>query len=662
MASSIHETFRPTGLTVLMVLVGTILGTLVCMVNLYFGWQSGSVNTMSAATASISYTVFKGTRRWRVHTFGPPENVIIQTIASSIAGMPLAASLMSVIPAFEFLRTPEEGGRVRLPLPTLILWSLGVCLFGTVFAAPFRNYFLLRQRLRFPGGFATGVLIGVLHNDSEILRRANIDKKGLLNLDVDSSNTGDVETCNGGSLCIGESCPCRRRGGETVLILKTFGITSIYVMISYFVPVVKNLPVFGHTAARDWLWCLNLSPAFAAFGMILDLPTACSMLIGAILGWGVLSSIVKSYDWAPGPVESTEAGVRGWFIWISIACLVGDASMRVLTATKGIVTGLCDSVASITTHSHSSNGGNSDDNPSRQSLLSENRPAPGDIHRTDGITSGTTISAWLIGSSILCIVLTSLSFPNEVSGYTVAVAIALAFPFCLIILQCTGETDTAPSSSISNISQLLFHLIMPPTAIARLATMIPSAVMEGGLWQSAVLMTDLKTAYLVRASPKAMFHVQLLGSIIGSFIGSILYRLLTRLFTIPSTDFPVPLAYMWVTTARAANGHDVPNGVLGVAVVAFTVSAFFRMLSIHASQKAWRRWVPSGVAISIGMYVVPSVTVTKFLGALLRAYALRFSGISEATLLAAATGCILAEGVIGFAPLVMQNFGVPRLG
>lgn len=45
------------------------------------------------------------------------------------------------------------------------------------------------------------------------------------------------------------------------------------------------------------------------------------MMIGAILGWGVLSPIAKSRDWAPGPVESMETGVRGWLIWISIACL-----------------------------------------------------------------------------------------------------------------------------------------------------------------------------------------------------------------------------------------------------------------------------------------------------------------------------------------------------
>ena len=60
--------------------------------------------------------------------------------------------------------------------------------------------------------------------------------------------------------------------------------------------------------------------------------------------------------------------------------------------------------------------------------------------------------------------------------------------------------------------------------------MVPGAITEAGLWQSAVLMTDLKTAYLVQASPKIMFHAQLLGSIIGCFVGSAVYRLFTTIY------------------------------------------------------------------------------------------------------------------------------------
>ncbi|SPQ25558.1 814f0801-f36e-4f14-8019-25b320dbc927 [Thermothielavioides terrestris] len=161
MARSEH--FRRTALRPAMVVVGTVLGSLVCLANMYFGLQVGALNTMSPATALLAFAIFRSTSRWLPFAFTPTENVIVQTIASSIAGMPVAASLTNAIPAFEFLRRPDEGGSRHFSVAELMAWSLGVSFFGTVFAAPFRRYFLLQEKLRFPGGYATGVLVGILH-------------------------------------------------------------------------------------------------------------------------------------------------------------------------------------------------------------------------------------------------------------------------------------------------------------------------------------------------------------------------------------------------------------------------------------------------------------------------------------------------------------------
>ncbi len=164
---------------------------------MYFGLQVGSVNTMSTSTALISFAVFKGSRRWLTQAFTPTENVVVQTIASSISGMPIAASMLSVIPALEFLGRPDEGGERRFSIPNLVLWSLGVSLFGTVFAAPFRAYFLLRERLRFPGGYATGVLIGVLHHDKDVARNAFLDKMGSSYQGSQGAPTSSFEDADG---------------------------------------------------------------------------------------------------------------------------------------------------------------------------------------------------------------------------------------------------------------------------------------------------------------------------------------------------------------------------------------------------------------------------------------------------------------------------------
>lgn len=155
-------------------------------------------------------------------------------------------------------------------------------------------------------------------------------------------------------------------------------------------------------------------------------------------------------------------------------------------------------------------------------------------------------------------------------------------------------------TSLGNACQFLFALLLPQASRVTLKTMIAGAITEAGLWQSAVLMTDLKTAYLVRASPKVMFHAQLLGSVIGCFVGSATYRLFTSVHDIPGGEFQIPLAFMWVNTARLAVGGDLPKGVAPFALAAFIGSACLSLIRLLAGNKGWPAKLPSGVAMSIG--------------------------------------------------------------
>jgi uncharacterized oligopeptide transporter (OPT) family protein len=212
--------------------------------------------------------------------------------------------------------------------------------------------------------------------------------------------------------------------------------------------------------------------------------------------------------------------------------------------------------------------------------------------------------------------------------------------------------------------------------------MVLGGITEAGLWQSAVLMSDLKSAYLAQTSPKVMFHAQILGSVVGAFVGSGIYRLFTVAYNIPSEHFPVPLAFLWANTARLVNGGDLPQGVGATSIAAFFLSGGLRLLRLVAGEKGWRNWVPSGIAMSIGndslvipypdaatartnlligMFVPPSITLAKFIGAGLRIYCTRRWGASEIVLMSAAAGCILGEGTLGFIPLIMERMGVPRL-
>lgn len=181
--------------TVRALVVGLVIGVLIAFSNTYFGLQTGWISGMAMPSALIGFAYFRGLRtlmcrlgepmqRWGWgEGFSEVENVLVQTVAGSVGTMPLGCGFVGVVPALEYLLRPEETpesvssdadivsalalaeetGGLRLPLGKLILWALGLCFFGVMFAVPLRKEVIVREKLRFPSGTATALMIGVLH-------------------------------------------------------------------------------------------------------------------------------------------------------------------------------------------------------------------------------------------------------------------------------------------------------------------------------------------------------------------------------------------------------------------------------------------------------------------------------------------------------------------
>ena len=63
--------------------------------------------------------------------------------------------------------TSKENGPLILSTWKLIVWALGLCFFGVVIAVPLRRQVIIRERLKFPSGTATALMIGVLHGSPQ---------------------------------------------------------------------------------------------------------------------------------------------------------------------------------------------------------------------------------------------------------------------------------------------------------------------------------------------------------------------------------------------------------------------------------------------------------------------------------------------------------------
>lgn len=153
--------------TVRGVLMGLVIGVVICFSNTYFGLQTGWVSGMAMPAALIGFSFFKAFSRYIDYPFTPVENVLVQTVAGAVGTMPLGCGFVGVMPALNYMLKPEENGPVVLGTGKLMIWSLGICFFGVFFAVPLRREVIIRERLKFPSGTATALMIGVLHDNTE---------------------------------------------------------------------------------------------------------------------------------------------------------------------------------------------------------------------------------------------------------------------------------------------------------------------------------------------------------------------------------------------------------------------------------------------------------------------------------------------------------------
>jgi uncharacterized oligopeptide transporter (OPT) family protein len=76
---------------------------------MYFGLQTGWISMMSLQSSLLGYAMFKPFKGKLRRTFGPIENVVLQTTAVATATMPLAA------------------GKNVISFLVVIMWSIRSC-------------------------------------------------------------------------------------------------------------------------------------------------------------------------------------------------------------------------------------------------------------------------------------------------------------------------------------------------------------------------------------------------------------------------------------------------------------------------------------------------------------------------------------------------------
>jgi len=246
----------------------------------------------------------------------------------------------------------------------------------------------------------------------------------------------------------------------------------------------------------------------------------------------------------------------------------------------------------------------------------------------------------IVGAAIvLCIIaVTSVDSVGLLRGIGMALLGTLWIWMSGIILsEAIGRTNWSPLSGMTLIGITL--LIILTHGMER-GDSIVAAIMVGAatcvaMSQATDLMLDLKTGYLVGATPR----MQQLGQFIGAWLGPIvvigLIFVLHEAYTLGSEALPAPQGQALASMVEGIMGGDVPTEKYAAgAVLGGILSAVIGGL---------------GITVGLGFYLPFNIVLTYSLGTLGRELADRYKGKSwsEGVGIPIAAGLIVGEALIG---------------
>ncbi|NNC08070.1 OPT/YSL family transporter [Corallococcus exiguus] len=479
----------------------------------------------------------------------------------------------------------------------LMVWFAVISALGVFAAIPIKRQLINIEALPFPTGTATAETIRALHGHGEVARR----KSRLLGL------AGLV--------------------GALLVLVRDARFTWL-----------KNLPekvslpfsILGREAGK-WSLSFDFSLLLIGAGALVNFRTGWSMLLGAILNYGFLAPAMVAQGVIP---EVTYKAINSWSLWTGSAVLVSSGLLSFAFQWKSVV------------RSFSALGG-----------LVGMKPKEG--ARVDPLADIECPPAWFpLGFALLGPVAVFLMVHLfQIPWWAGVLALPLAVVMGVIASRVTGETDTTPTKALGPVTQLIFGGLAPGNIPAN----VMSANATGGVGlHSADLLTDLKSGWLLGASPRQQFVAQLFGVVAGALVVVPIFKLLVPTADVLGTEqFPAPASMVWAGVSKMlASGVSAlhPTARLGAlcgALLGITLVLLERWA--HPKVKAF---IPTASGLGLAIVIPGSSSISLFVGAALAAFLRRTKPkLAEDAVLPVSSGFIAGESLLGIAIAMVKAFG-----
>jgi len=537
------------------VVMGSVLGGVLSLTNLYIGLKAGWGFGVAITACILSYAIW--TALHRVGLVRTPmtilENNCMQSTASS-AGYSTGGTLISAFAAYMLL-----NDRV-MSLPSMLAWVFLLSVLGVTMAIPMKRQMINVEQLRFPSGIAAAETLRALHAAGGTgLRSARaLGWAGLAALIAKFWAEGLV-------LVSAALAPLMIGTWIAALNRSLFGPAWI-----------------GRTVMLSW------EPMFIAAGAITGLRVCWSMLLGSVTAWMIFAPILQSRGVIQG---SGYATLVQWTLWGGVACMVTSSLLAFALQWRSAVRAFAGLGAAF-----------------------GRRRSGAD----DPMTAIETPASWFVAGQLFGFVgLAWLGHATFGMPYwQTGLAVLLSFALALVACRVTGETDTTPVGAMGKITQLTFGVLSPGNVNVNLMSANVTAAAAGS---SADLLTDLKSGYLLGAHPRKQFLAQFAGIFVGTLVSVLAFRLLVPSASVLGSDqFPAPAAQTWraVAVALSRGVSDLGAVKLWSIAIGGVVGIVLTLLPRLLPERR-QHLVPSPAGLGLAWTFHWYYGVLFFLGALL---------------------------------------------
>ena len=576
-------------LTVTSVIMGCILAVIFGAANAYLGLRVGMTVSASIPAAVISMGVIRVILRRNSIL----ESNMVQTIGS--AGESLAAGAIFTMPAL-FLWA-EEGLSDKPGIVEITLIALCGGILGVLFMVPLRNALIVKEHatLLYPEGTACA----------------------------------DV-------LLAGEE-----GGANASTVFSGMGLAAVF---KFVVDGLKLLPADVSAAFKSFKGEIGMEvyPALLGVGYIVGPKIASYMFTGSLIGWMVIIPLICLFGpdtWMYPAAEGTTiaqlyANGGASAIWSTYVKYIGAGAIAtggIISLIKSlplIVTTFRDSMKSMKGSKNTSTERTAQDLPMQFILL-------GVIAMVFIIWIVPAIPVTLLGACIIVVFgfffatvssrMVGLvgSSNNPVSGMAIATLLIATFA-----IKSSGKTGIDGMTA----------------AIAVGSVICIIAAIAGDTSQ------DLKTGYLLGATPKKQQMGEMLGVVVsGLAIGGVLY-LLDAAWGYGTAEIPAPQAQLMKMIVEGIMGGNLPWGLVFIGVF---LAICLEILRIPV------------MPFAIGLYLPIYLNATIMIGGIVRGLLDSRKGVDEKTKTAQSTdgtlycaGMIAGEGLVGILLAIFAVVGI----